>query len=118
MRAEEDPLTDRLTDPTGITRRRRGRHRAPVTGLRRLLLRAGDSLRNSRRQCRTGHRYDEALPVGGGILRSSCTACGHVSLDLREAGVASGAQLFANGDGRSFAILRRKAIPPPWPPLD
>ncbi len=112
-------MTDTSTDPTGITRRRRGRHRAPVTGLRRLLLMAGDRLRSPRRQCRTGHRYEDATPIGGGILRSACLTCGHVSLDLREADVAYGAQLFAgNGDARTFAMIRRKAIPRPWPPVD
>jgi len=41
--------------------------------------------RKARVQCRQEHhRFGSAQPVGGGIVRRVCNACGSVSIDLSE----------------------------------
>ena len=45
-------------------------------------------LRVDARSCRRGeHRYGPPTPIGGGIQRSTCTICGSVSIDVRDASV-------------------------------
>lgn len=86
------------------------KHRAYPGRRRRLGLGLGNMFNSQRRQCRTGrHRYAQPTPVGGGILRHACSACGAVSLDLREATEPAVTQLFRRqGELRTFAILRRQ----------
>jgi len=74
------------------------------------MLAIGGVFDNQGRRCRAGHhRYAGPNPIGGGMVRSTCTACGTVSLDLREATRPAETQLFKRRDEReTFAILRRQ----------
>ncbi len=87
-----------------------GRHRAKQGLWRRLVLSIGSVFHSQRRQCRAGHHaYADATPIGGGITRAMCSACGAVSLDLREVTEPAENQLFKTQDERkTFAILRRQ----------
>jgi hypothetical protein len=62
------------------------------------------------RQCRAGHhRYTDSTPIGGGISRTTCLACGTVSFDLREADQPIESKLFQQQNERqTFAIMRRE----------
>lgn len=103
-------MAETLADTTGFPRRRTGKHRAPATRIRRLL-----PIRSvtARRECDNGfHQYADPTPIGGGILRSACAACGNVSLDLREANVPIDQRLFTKR--KAFAGMRRRAARP-WP---
>lgn len=73
-----------------------------------------------RDECRTErHHFTEPTPIGGGIVRLTCSRCGNVSLDLREATVPSHTQLFTRTDERqAFAILRRQILARPSLPPD
>ena len=87
-----------------------GKHRAHLSRWRRLEMAIGSVLHTQRRQCRAGHhRYAHPTPIGGGITRSTCSACGTVSLDLREATQPAATHFFKSRDERkTFAILRRQ----------
>ncbi|MGZ8753839.1 MAG: hypothetical protein ACXW15_01490 [Acidimicrobiia bacterium] len=89
-----------------------GKHRAQLSRWRRLGLAIGGLFHSQRRQCLAGHhRYADPTPIGGGIIRSRCLACGTVSLDLREANEPANTQLFKRQDElRTFAILRRQTF--------
>ena len=91
---------------------RGGKHRARVGPWRRLGLKIGGLFHTQQRQCRAGHhRYEVPTPIGGGILRYSCTACGSISLDLREANQPLAPKLFTRNDElRTFSILRRYTL--------
>lgn len=97
-----------------------GRHRAPMSALRRALMAIVGVFQTHRNDCRTGrHRFTEPTPIGGGIVRLACSRCGGVSLDLREATVPSHPQLFTGTDERqAFAILRRQVLARPALPPD
>lgn len=71
-------------------RKRRGKHRAP-----------GRS-----NGCRDGqHDFGSTTSVGGGLVRSVCTVCGDVSIDLRVADEPTTPGLFI--DGREPKFLER-----------
>ena len=76
------------------------------------MLAVGSVFHSQRRQCRTGHhRFTKPTPIGGGILRHTCTACGAVSFDIREATEPAETQLFKRqGELETFAILRRETF--------
>ena len=86
-----------------------GRHRAHVGWWLRLQLAFGGLFHSQRRHCRAGHHHwAQPTPVGGGITRQACSACGEVSLDLREANEPINTQLFTRqSELKTFAILRR-----------
>jgi hypothetical protein len=89
-----------------------GKHRAQVSRWRRLALFVGGVFHSQQRQCRAGHhRYADPTPIGGGILRYACAACGNISLDLREANSPVSPALFIRNDElRTFSILRRYTL--------
>jgi hypothetical protein len=77
---------------------------------RRLAQIAGWIFKSQQQLCRAGqHEFLDPAPVGGGILRSSCSSCGAVSLDLRDATEPVRSALFTGkGELQTFAILRRQ----------
>lgn len=89
-----------------------GKHRAHVGAWFRLRLAFGGMFRSQQRKCRTGHHeFTESAPIGGGILRQTCSACRAVSLDLREASDPAALQLFTRrSELETFAILRRQTF--------
>ena len=91
---------------------RGGRHRARVGAWLRLTLAFGGVFNSQQRKCRTGdHEFTESTPIGGGILRQTCSACRAVSFDLREATDAAAPQLFTRrSELETFAILRRQTF--------
>ena len=95
-----------------VDNKRGGRHRAQVGAWPRLKLAFGGVFNSQLRRCRTGHHhFTESTPIGGGILRQTCSACRAVSLDLREAADAAAPQLFTKrSELETLAILRRQAF--------
>ena len=89
-----------------------GRHRAQVGAWLRLQLAFGGRFHSQQRQCRAGHHhFTESTPIGGGILRQTCSACRAVSFDLREATDVAAPQLFTRrSELETFAILRRQTF--------
>ena len=89
-----------------------GRHRAHVGTWLRLQLAVGGLFHSQQRKCRTGHHhFTESTPIGGGIVRQTCSGCQAVSLDLREATDATAPQLFTKkSELETFAILRRQVF--------
>jgi hypothetical protein len=89
-----------------------GRHRAHVGWWLRLRLAIGGVFHSQQRHCRAGrHHYEDPTPIGGGILRQACSACGSVTLDLREATEPVATQLFTRqSELQTFSILRRQTF--------
>jgi hypothetical protein len=65
------------------------------------------------RSCRE-HQYSEPVAVGGGIVRTSCSRCGAVHLNLARPGVLANSPLFRSGRSRWMAWDPDVVLPVPY----
>lgn len=64
--------------------------------------------RTGNKRCKNGaHTFAEPVSVGGGLVRSVCTECGEVTIDLRTAEEPTTPGLFVDvNDGRHLGKRR------------